>query len=87
MTDWTEQDSTALRHYLATESGDKLLKVLQEKRPPIAVTPNETIQPTFEAVALGASNANGWEGCFKLLVSLAEKEQEEESDSGHRDMQ
>lgn len=87
MTDWNDHDVTALLHFLQSETGIKLKSIVAEKRPPIAITPNESIQPNFEAVAIGASNANGWESCFKFILGLAEKEKEEESDSGFRDMQ
>jgi hypothetical protein len=63
------------------------MRILTEKRPPIAITPNEKVQPTFEAMAIGAGVAHGWEGPINLIKDLADREPEENTELGHKDMQ
>jgi hypothetical protein len=61
---WTDADAVALRAYLASESGQNLLKDLNEYRP----------QPegeSFEMTALNAKLGMGWDLAINFIKGAA----------------
>lgn len=62
--DWESPDVSALRDFLATATGKKLLPALAMQRPVLAGT-------SMESTALRAKLAEGFERCFSSLVQMA----------------
>lgn len=87
MIEWNESDSVEFGKYLEkSNSGKKLIEYLRSMRPAIAITPSEKVQPTHEAVSIGASMAHGYEVALQNLENTAVRPKDKPEASSHEDM-
>lgn len=83
MIEWTDRDSKELQGFVQNSvAGQKLVQFLRERRPAIAKTLSADIQPTHEAISIGACKAHGWEQCVEFLDNLGQVNLSPDEDPG-----
>ncbi len=66
MNDWLATDAELLKNFLNSETGKKLLQIIEEQTPVVAPNPQEHL------VVFQAGLVQGWRGLASVIRSLTE---------------